>query len=159
MKDPMNKSVLSDERIFDLIGAYGADPSAFPEAEQAAAARRIAAAPGLFAAALEEARRLDSLLEMVPEVDVPASLRDSLLASAPKQKKVSRFEGGFGRFLPSWLPAGAVASLVMGVLIGVNVSLPASVASAETNTTDEADAVMYAALGFGDYELMSETTE
>lgn len=159
MKDPMNKSVLSDERIFDLIGAYGADPSAFPEAERAAAARRLAEAPGLFAAALEEARQLDSFLGLVPEVDVPASLRDSLLASAPKQKKASRFEGGFDRFLPSWLPAGAVASLVMGVLIGVNVSLPASVASAETNTTDEADAVMYAALGFGDYELMSETTE
>jgi hypothetical protein len=55
------------------------------------------------------------------------------------------------------LPAGAVASLVMGLLIGVNVSLPASVASADTS--DEADAVMYAALGFGDYELMSETAE
>lgn len=151
MKDQRMTSTLSDERILDLIEAYGADPAAFPEAERAAATRRIAEAPGLFAKALEEARRLDQFLDLVPEADVSVSLRNSLLASAPKPQR------GLRRFLPGWLPAGAVASLVMGIMIGVNVSLPSSVASAQT--TDETDAVMYAALGFGDYELMSEAAE
>jgi len=149
--------MMPDDRILELIGAYGADPAAFPEAERDAAAHRIAEAPGLFAKALEDARRLDQFLDLVPEVQVSASLRDSLLASAPRPRKTRRAENGLRRFLPGWLPAGAVASLVMGIMIGVNVSLPASVVSAQT--TDEADVVMYAALGFGDYELMSETVE
>ena len=148
---------LSDERILDLIEAYGADPAAFPEVEREAAARRMTEAPGLFAKTLAEARRLDQLLDLVPEADVSASLRDSLLASAPKPKRAARPENSLRRFLPGWLPAGAVASLVMGIMIGVNVSLPSSVASAQT--TDETDVVMYAALGFGDYELMSEAAE
>ena len=157
MKDRGNTPIVSDERIIALIEAYGAEASAYPEAERQAAARRMAEAPGLFAKALEDARRLDDVLNLVPEVDVPASLRDSLIASAPKPARAGRAQSGLLRFLPGWLPAGAVASLVMGLLIGVNVSLPASVANADT--TDEADAVMYAALGFGDYELMNETAE
>ncbi|WP_321490339.1 hypothetical protein [uncultured Hyphomonas sp.] len=157
MKDQRMTPTLSDERILDLIAAYGADPAAFPEAERAAATRRIAEAPGLFAKVLDDARRLDQFLDLVPEADVSASLRNSLLASAPKPQRAARPERGLGRFLPGWLPAGAVASLVMGIMIGVNVSLPSSVASAQT--TDETDAVMYAALGFGDYELMSEAAE
>ncbi|MEZ6001391.1 hypothetical protein [Hyphomonas sp.] len=157
MKDPRMTSTLSDERILDLIEAYGADPAAFPEAVSDAAARRMAEAPGLFAKALDDARRLDQFLDLVPETEVSASLRDSLLASAPKPKRAARPEIRLRRFLPGWLPAGAVASLVMGIMIGVNVSLPSSVASAQT--TDDADAVMYAALGFGDLDLMSEAAE
>ncbi|WP_273184187.1 hypothetical protein [Hyphomonas adhaerens] len=157
MKDPRMTPTLSDERILDLIEAYGADPVAFPEAERDAAVRRMNEAPSLFAKALDEARRLDQFLDIVPETEVSASLRDSLLASAPKPARAARPERGLWRFLPGWLPAGAVASLVMGLMIGVNVSLPASVASAQT--TDETDAVMYAALGFGDLDLMSETAE
>ena len=154
MKD---KEMMPDDRILELIEAYGADPAAFPEVEREAAACRIAQAPGLFAKALEDARRLDQFLGLVPEAEVSASLRGSLLSSAPKPKKAARPENNLRRFLPCWLPAGAVASLVMGIMIGVNVSLPSSVASAQT--TDEADAVMYAALGFGDLELMSEAAE
>ncbi len=154
MKD---KGMMPDDRILELIEAYGADPAAFPETEREAAARRIAEAPGLFAKALEDARRLDQFLDLVPEAEVSVSLRGSLLASAPKSKTTARPENSLRRFLPGWLPAGAVASLVMGIVIGVNVSLPSAVTSAQT--TDEADAVMYAALGFGDLELMSEAAE
>jgi hypothetical protein len=157
MKDAGKTSAVSDERILNLIEAYGADPAAFPEAERQAAAQRMTEAPGLFARSVEEASRLDDVLNLIPDVEVSASLRDSLLAGAPKPARAGRQGSGLRRFLPGWLPAGAVASLVMGLLIGVNVSLPASVASADTS--DEADAVMYAALGFGDYELMSETAE
>jgi hypothetical protein len=149
---------LSDARILDLIEAYGADPAAFPEAERNAAARRMAESPAVFATALADARQLDSALGLLPEVTVPAALRASLLASAPAPKKAVRSGAGLKRFLPAWLPAGALASLVMGVLVGVNVAAPVSVATA-TPAVDEADSVMYAALGFGDYDLMSESTE
>ena len=157
MKDRRHTPIVSDERIIALIEAYGSDISAYPEAEKGAAARRMAEAPGVFAQALEDACRLDDVLNLVPEVDVPASLRDSLIAGAPKAARTGRAKTGFSRFLPGWLPAGALASLAMGLLIGVNVSLPTSVANADTN--DEAEAVMYAALGFGDYELMTETEQ
>jgi anti-sigma-K factor RskA len=135
MKDQRMTSTLSDERVLELIEAYGADPAAFPEAMREAAARRMAEAPGLFAKALDEARRLDQFLDLVPATEVSASLRDSLLARAPNPKRAAGVKIGLWRFLPGWLPAGAVASLVMGLVIGVNVSLPASVASAQA--TDE----------------------
>ncbi len=156
----MSEPGMTAERIFELIAAYGADGNAWPEAERAAARRRLAEAPALFAAALEEARSLDAALGGLSEIDVHASLRDALIASAPKpQQAAGRAGSGWTRFLPRWVPAGAVASLAMGLLIGVNVSLPASVATAAT-TEMEADAVMYAALGFDDYgALMDEVTE
>jgi len=150
---------LNDARILDLIEAYGADPVAFPEAERADAERRMAEAPAVFAPALRHARQLDSALGLLPEVTVPAALRASLLASAPAPKNATLGSGfGLKRFLPAWVPAGALASLAMGLLVGVNVAAPVSVATA-TPAADEADAVMYAALGFGDYDLMSESTE
>ena len=152
----MTKPGLTDERIFALIDAYGADPGAFPEAERDLARRRMAEAPALFSGALKEAVLLDDVLGRLPDVDVPTSLREALIAGAPAAKPAAGQAGaGWMRFLPGWVPAGAVASLVMGVLIGVNVSLPASVANADT----EADAVMYAALGFGDYTMMDESVE
>ena len=149
---------MTDERIFELIEAYGADPEGFPEAERAGAMQRMSAAPALFAAALDEARRLDGALARLPDVTVSSALRAALLADAPKpEKAASRSASGLRRFLPAWIPAGALASLAMGILIGVNVSVPSAVATASAD--DEADAVMYAALGFGEYALMDETTE
>ncbi|HRX72973.1 MAG TPA: hypothetical protein P5341_02610 [Hyphomonas sp.] len=154
----MKPSLISDARILELIGAYGADLAAFPEAERAGAARRIAEVPAVFAAALEEARLLDDVLGRMPDVTVSPALREALVSSAPKAKTAPVRSGtGLRRFLPGWLPAGAVASLAMGLLIGVNVSMPATVATASAD--DEADAVMYAALGFGDYSLMDESTQ
>ncbi|MEZ6012928.1 MAG: hypothetical protein R3C08_13800 [Hyphomonas sp.] len=154
----MKPSLISDARILELIGAYGADPAAFPEAERAEAARRMAEMPAVFAAALDEARLLDDFLGRMPDVTVSPALREALVSSAPKAKTAPVRSGtGLRRFLPGWLPAGAVASLAMGLLIGVNVSMPATVATASAD--DEADAVMYAALGFGDYSLMDESTQ
>ena len=155
----MKTPPITDERIFALIDAYGADPDAFPEAERADAKRRMTDAPALFAVALEDARLLDGMLGRLPDVTIPAALRETLIAGAPKAKKVDGRNGaGLRRFLPAWLPAGAVASLAMGILIGVNVSAPAAVATASV-ADEDADAVMYAALGFGDYSLMNESTE
>jgi len=154
----MNRHDMTDERIFELIDAYGADPHAFPEAERDAVRKRLAEAPGLFAAALEQARSLDTMLARLPEPAVPEALRASILAAAPQAPKpaATGLRGRlFGR-LPNWIPAGAVASLAMGLLIGVNVSVPASMATA---STDDADTVMYAALGFDDYSLINEGME
>ena len=149
---------ITDTRVLELIDAYGADTNGFPEAERAAAKRRMSEAPAVFALALEQARLLDGLLDRTPDVTVSASLREALISGAPAPEKVpGRSALGLMRFLPGWMPAGAVASLAMGILIGVNVSVPASVATASTD--EEADAVMYAALGFGDYSLIDVSTE
>ena len=114
----MKPSLISDARILELIGAYGADPAAFPEAERADAARRMAEMPAVFAAALEEARLLDDVLGRMPDVTVSPALREALVSSAPKAKTAPVRSGtGLRRFLPGWLPAGAVASLAMGLLI------------------------------------------
>ncbi|MCA8900504.1 MAG: hypothetical protein KDA53_04580 [Hyphomonas sp.] len=152
----MTRHGITDERIFELIDAYGADAAAFPESEREAARRRLTEAPGLFAAALEEARALDGMLSDLPEPEMSPALRTAIMAAAPRAPRTAggTFRALMGR-LPNWVPAGAVASLAMGLVIGANVSLPASASVA----AEDADSVMYAAFGFDELPLLDEETE
>ncbi|MEZ5945939.1 MAG: hypothetical protein R3C13_08215 [Hyphomonas sp.] len=152
----MIRHPISDERIFEMIEAFGADVRAFPEVEQEAARRRMTEAPGVFASALEAARSLDSMLAGLPEPSISSALREGILAAAPRDRTQAAGRWGLLSRLPNWLPAGAFASLAMGLVIGVNVSLPAAVATA---SVEDADSVMYAAFGFDDYPLIDEAIE
>ena len=49
--------MMTDDRLHALIAAFGADPTAWPEEERAAAEAHLAAHTDRFAAALEEAQR------------------------------------------------------------------------------------------------------
>lgn len=142
----MSGQMITDERVLALIEAYGADPDMFPEAERAAAKSRMAEHPGRFADAVAAARDLDGILAGLPDITTPASLRDALISSAPKTKpaRASRWK------LPVWIPAGALASLTVGLFAGMSVAQPI------TTQDEQAEAAVYAALGFDTYTLEIE---
>jgi hypothetical protein len=52
--------------------------------------------------------------------------------------------------LPVWIPAGALASLTVGVFAGMSVAQPI------TTQDEQAEAAVYAALGFDTYTLVLE---
>lgn len=143
----MTDKTLSEEELVALIGAYGADPEAWPEATRAAAGAALALPSPAVSEALAEARALDALLADLPEFRPPAGLAKRILADAPSPPRAA---GGVWRRLKEralpggqlWPAGAALASLVMGLLIGLN--LPATSAG---EADEDAEAAIYAALG------------
>lgn len=144
---------MTDDRLLELIEAWGADVNAFPEGERAAAKALLAAHPARFASALAEARLLDAAFSQMPEILPSPALTEALVASAPKP---SQAPGGrrLPRFLP-WAPAGGFAALATGLFMGFLVAPAASAAS----PTDEAASVLEHALGFDPAAFTEELGE
>ena len=128
----------SEERVFDLIAAYGAEPGGWPEEEREAAKATLAENPDRFAGALAEAQAIDAALfaEHIPEPS--AQLADRILAAAPPPK---REFSGLGSLLKWRLPgkqwpAGAtLASLMIGLVSGY--AYAGNATNAEFETADE----------------------
>jgi hypothetical protein len=144
---------MTEDRLIELIEAWGADPACFPEAEQAEARALLAARPERFASARKAAHALDAALAGLPEIRPSPALTEALIASAPKQPSA---RGGFRfpKFAP-WAPAGGFAALAAGLFMGVMV---APVASAASDTT-EVETVLEHALGFDPAAFTEELGE
>lgn len=138
---------LTDERLIELIEAYGADPAGWPEPwDEAGRAALMAPGPRL-AAVLEAAEGLDRMLAGLAPVDPPAGLAARILETAPAPPPVRR-SGRLAGFLSGralWPAPAALASLVLGLMIGV--SLPGDT----SGSSDGADAAIHAALGLEDF--------
>ena len=133
---------MTEDRLIELIEAWGADPSAFPEAERAAARAMLAAQPARFAAVIAEARALDAALARLPEILHSAALTGRLAASAPSPKAAA---SGFRLpKLAPWAPASGVAALAAGLFMGV-MAAPAASASSDMS---EVESVLEHALGY-----------
>jgi len=138
--------MMKDQRIIELIAAYGTNPDGWPAAEQAAGRMAMEAPSKAVRAAIEEYASLDALFEGVKPVEAPEHLTRAILAAAPE-----RASGGASK--PGWLTAlfsskwrghltATAASLVLGLGIGLG--------TATAQSTDaNADAAIYAALGMG----------
>jgi hypothetical protein len=133
---------MTEDRLLELIEAWGADPAAYPEADRAAARALLAQQPERFAAALAAARDLDAALTRVPAVLPSKALEDRLAASGPKPRG-GRSQWRWPMFAP-WAPASGLAALAAGVFMGFTVA-PAAVAESDT---DEVAAVLEHALGY-----------
>ena len=114
---------MTNERLLELIEAYGAEPGGWPQDECEAAEALLAANPAVFEPALAEARALDAVFGRDVLPDAPAGLAERILAGAPRA--ADRSEGllsRLGRLIaPNGLrwPAGAaLASLMMGLKAG-----------------------------------------
>lgn len=149
--------MMTDERLLDLIGAYGAEPMAWPEDERAAAEAHLAAYPERFTAALDAARALDLAFAQAGQVDAPDNLAARILEDAPRPRTSGASWTGRLRDMvfPNGLrwPAGAtVAALAMGLMAGVY-SAPATADDGYQTASEE---LVYAALGYGDLETYAE---
>ncbi|RIJ20408.1 hypothetical protein D1224_14890 [Henriciella barbarensis] len=153
----MTKTGMTDARVLQLLQAYGAWPMAWPEHEREAAEAHLAAYPERFADALADARLLDSAFEAEPMPEPDPSLAARILADAP-QPRTSRDSLGtrLSRILmPNgrrWPAGAALASLGMGLFAGYTASASSVPVSYET----EAEAVVYAALGYDQYDTYLE---
>lgn len=144
---------MTEDRLIELIEAWGADPAGFPESERAGARALLAARPERFAAALAAAHALDAALARMPEILPSAALTEALVASAPKPA-VSRGRAVFPRFA-SWAPASGFAALAAGLFMGVMVAPAASAA----NDTAVVETVLEHALGFDPAAFTEELGE
>lgn len=133
---------MTEDRLLELIAAWGADPSGWPEAEQPAARALLAVQPERFAAALAEARALDEALAGLPDILPSTALEEAIIASA-RRPRAARNGFRLPKFVP-WAPAGGFAALAAGVMLGLVVAPAASA----TSDTDEVASVLEQVLGY-----------
>lgn len=114
--------MMTEDRILELIEAYGADPMRWPVDERAAAQTLLAASddPRL-RTSLAAAKDLDTLLSTatVPAISPDARYRLYAEAAAPTApsawlRRLFDWPG------PIWQPTGALAAaLVLGIWVGI----------------------------------------
>lgn len=143
----MTREKMNVERALELIEAFGAEPSGWPDAERDAASALIDSEPETFTTALSEARALDQFLLSETVQEPGADLAASILASAPSAaaapERKSVLDALSSIVFPRgvrWPAGAALASLAMGLVGGY------AYASGGVGY-DQADAVYYAAFG------------
>jgi hypothetical protein len=148
---------MNDERLHQLIEAYGASSMAWPDDERDAAEAHLAANPDRFAGALASARELDALFENDEITAPPATLADRILGAAPAAGHQGQGLGARLKdlLMPNglrWPASAALASLGMGLFAGYTASAMSPAPDYET----EAEMVVYSALGYGEFESFLE---
>ena len=142
----MTDQVMTKDRLFELIDAYGAEPGGWPDDERDAALQLLRAEPETFADALDAARAIDALLAREPVPEPSAALSAAILAQAPSPQGSgpSLFGKLSAMIFPNvarWPAGAALASLTMGLVGGY--------AYASTGPGyDRVDAAYQAAFGY-----------
>ncbi|WP_323762917.1 hypothetical protein [Maricaulis sp.] len=115
---------MTEERFYQILEAYGADPAHWPPAERDEAQCFAQARPDLVALVIDDERALDALLDrLVEPAPDTALLERRLLARLPRPA------------LPDWtVPSAVAAALVLGVCLGF-------ASGAVMGPTDDLDAI------------------
>jgi|SRR6185295_2028679 len=109
---------MNEARFIELLGAYGAELSRWPEDERGAAEAFLEVAPHRIKDIWESERSFDHLLAL--EKDGPASiaLETKVLSASPSRRRVGAADMGKWK-LPQWATGGAIAaSLALGFAVG-----------------------------------------
>jgi len=142
--------VMTAERFFALVAAYGADRRRWPEGERAAAEAFAADRVDIARPALDQADAIDALLHGSPTPQVSMALRDRVLAAAASAG------GRAGRTGRLWIDrlalafgAGWAVATCAGVVAGVMLT-------SHLTADARADAVLYQAslLAIDDTEVL-----
>lgn len=120
----MTKPEMTRTRLEKLLAAYGADPARWPPADRQAAG--YLASDASLGTSLEEARRVDRMLDRLPQPQ-PASdaLYARLMAGADRAQPggvIARLAGwlpGFGGDLSGRALAGEAATLAVALVAGL----------------------------------------
>jgi hypothetical protein len=111
---------MNETRFMELLGAYGADLSRWPEDDRELAEAFMDTAPHRIKDIWESERSFDHLLAL--EKDGPASiaLEAKVLAASPDRRSARRRAGAWGGWkAPQWATGGAIAaSLALGFAVG-----------------------------------------
>ena len=112
----------------------------------------LAEAPDRFSAELQAARDVDALLGGLPDEMPSAALTAALIDAAPKARPQRR---SWLAAIPRWPTVGALASLAIGLAIGLGTAQSGTTATTE----DSVDTLVYAALGFDVLNYSQETAQ
>jgi hypothetical protein len=111
---------MNEARFIELLAAYGAELSRWPDQERGAADVFLEVAPHRIKDIWESERSFDHLLAL--EKDGPASiaLETKVLAASPGRRRVAGANPLFGKWsAPQWATGGAIAaSLALGFAVG-----------------------------------------
>ena len=151
-----NRTGMSEERLLEIIAAYGADTEKWP-ANERALAEGLLRKTDLIETALRQEKELDALLSAAPDGEVTDKLLQSVLASAPAPAvPAPGFESSadersllsqivdwvFGSQGARWSGiAQPVAFVVMAAAIGLGFGFVSSESSVETETVAMIDEV------------------
>src|ERR1700754_3615556 len=110
---------MNEARFIELLGAYGAELSRWPEDERAQAEALLEVAPHRIKDIWESERSFDHLLAL--EKDGPASiaLETRVISTSPDRRSVRRPAARIDRWsAPQWATGGAIAaSLALGFAV------------------------------------------
>src|SRR5690348_17065759 len=111
---------MNEARFMELLSAYGAELSRWPEDERTQAEALLEVAPHRIKDIWESERAFDHLLAL--EKDAPASiaLETKVLSTSPDRRSARRPVGAIGLWkAPQWATGGAIAaSLALGFAVG-----------------------------------------
>ncbi len=111
---------MNEARFMELLSAYGAELSRWPEDERTQAEALLEVAPHRIKDIWESERAFDHLLAL--EKDAPSSiaLETRVLAVSPDRNMARSRKAAFGRWrMPQWATGGAIAaSLALGFAAG-----------------------------------------
>ncbi len=111
---------MNEARFMELLSAYGAELSRWPEDDRAQAEALLEVAPHRIKDIWESERAFDHLLAL--EKDAPSSiaLETRVLAASPDRHMARSRRASFGKWrMPQWATGGAIAaSLALGFAVG-----------------------------------------
>lgn len=148
-------SNMTDNRLLEILAAYGASPLNWPEDERSAAETLLEAHPERFSNAIAEAQLMDDELGALPSAELPKGLIENIIASAPTEEQARlRSSLDFSTWrLPLWASGFATACLALGMAVGY--TMPIS----ENGDYDPSEVALTYALFDADFSAFSEETD
>lgn len=139
---------MNEQRLQQLVDAYGGDLRRWPEAEREAAQALIKAAPEI-AVRLDAGRQLDDLLFASRPPVVSRDLRDQVLATAmtagpaPRRFRIwrDRLALVFGAGWAAAACAGVAAGFILSAQVSADASADAILYQASQSTLDDNELV------------------
>ena len=134
---------MNEDRFSALAGAYGGEIARWPVADREGAIAFAAAHPELAAALAGDAAALDAAMDAWPDADPGHDLRESIIAAAPRERRMGRLwrwvaGAGIGMGLAAAAASGVAAGAVLAPVNVTRVLHPGSPgATAANDPTDE----------------------
>ncbi|MBT5264794.1 MAG: hypothetical protein HOL85_08180 [Rhodospirillaceae bacterium] len=140
---------MTEQRLSEILAAYGADPKRWPEHEREAATALVARSHEARMAVAEEAE-LDASLDLVDMEAAPSWLAPKIGAVLAEEASTRPLLSRFWPFGTLWTPAaGLVAAALLGMVVGTEIAP----APAEPGS-DPLATIAYSALGVPTQEYL-----
>ena len=111
---------MNEARFIELLGAYGAEFSRWPDDDRGDAEAFLEVAPHRIKDIWESERAFDHLLALEKDMPASISLETRVLSASMERRTRRQTVSTFGKWrVPKWMTGGAIAaSLALGFAVG-----------------------------------------